>query len=103
MIGQAALARYATAAELHQVIAARMPWYNPKVISAEDAWNLTAYLLRANGVLPNGLVLDDSTAQMVQVHVPPPVTPEERPITIVALGLLLVAVIAIVYRGARRS
>ncbi|HET7377268.1 MAG TPA: c-type cytochrome, partial [Anaerolineae bacterium] len=56
VIGQAALARYTTAAELHQVIATRMPWYNPKVISAEDAWNLTAYLLRANGVLPNGIV-----------------------------------------------
>ena len=103
LIGPTALTRYATAAELQQVIATRMPWYNPRLLSAEDDWDVTAYLLRTNGVLPTAIVLDEGNAQIVRVHVPPPATTEERPITIGVVGFLLVAVIAIVYRGTRRS
>ena len=102
-MGPNALTRFATATELHQVIAASMPRYNPRLLSAEDSWSVTAYLLRTNGVLPNSIVLDEGNAPIVRVHVPPPVTIEERPITIGVMGFLLVAVIAIVYRGTRRN
>ena len=102
VIGSTALASYATAADLHQAIQARMPYYNPQFLSAEEHWNVTAYLLRANGVLPNDMVLDEGTAPIVRVHVPPPSTIEERPITIGVLGFLIVAVIAIVYHRVRR-
>ncbi len=103
LMGPTALTRYATAAEVQQVIATRMPWYDPRLLNAQDSWSVTAYLLRTNGVLPTGLVLDEGNAQIVRVHVPPPATAEERPITLGVISCLLVAVIAIVYRSARRS
>ena len=103
VIGAGTLTRYTTAADLHTMIAARMPWYNPRVISAEEAWNVTAYLMRSNGVLPTNIVLDEGNATVLRLHVPPPSTTEERPIAIGAIGLLLVAVIAIVARSAGRS
>jgi hypothetical protein len=103
VIGAGTLARYATATDLHNVIATRMPWYNPRVITAEEAWNLTAYLMRANSALPYGITLDDGNAAVLRLHVPPPSTTEERPVAIGAIGLLIIAAIAIVARNTRRS
>jgi hypothetical protein len=103
VIGLTTLLSYTTAAELHQAIQARMPYYNPRFLSAEEHWNVTAYLMRANGVLPTNIVLDEGNATVLRLHVPPPSTIEERPIMIGALGLLIIGVIAIVYRRARRS
>jgi hypothetical protein len=103
VLGPNTLTRYATAADLHAAIQARMPWYNPRVLSAEEDWNVTAYLMRANGVLPANLTLDEGNATVLRLHVPPPSTTEERPIAIGVLGFLLVAVLAIVYYRARRN
>jgi hypothetical protein len=103
VIGPTTLLSYTTAADLHQAIQARMPYYNPRFLSAEEDWNVTAYLMRANGVLPTGLVLDEGNATVLRLHVPPPSTIEERPIAIGAIGLLIAAVVAIVARSTRRS
>ncbi len=103
VIGPTTLVRYSTAADLHAAIATRMPWYNPRAITAEQAWNLTAYLVRANGVLPNGITLDDGNAVVLRLHVPLPSTIEERPVAIGAIGLLIIAVMAIVVNRARRG
>jgi hypothetical protein len=103
IIGPGTLARYSTAAELHDVIATRMPWYNPRVITSEEAWNLTAYLMRANGVLPSNVTLDAGNVPVFRLHTPPPSTIEERPIAIGAIGLLIAAVIVIAVSRARRS
>ncbi len=103
VIGPNALMSYNTAADLHKAIEDRMPFYDPQYLSPEEHWNVTAYLLQENNVLPKGLILNDATAPIVRVHVTPPDPTEERPITIGALGFLIMSAIVIVYRGARRS
>ncbi len=103
VIGPSALMSYTTASDLEQAIQARMPYYNPKFLSLEDDWNVTAYLMRANGVLPPNITLDPGNAVVLRLHVPPPSTIEERPMAIGAIGLLIIAVMVIAVKRTRRS
>lgn len=50
VIGDGALARFATATDLQRFIRARMPWQAPGSLDESTAWQLTAYLVRANGI-----------------------------------------------------
>lgn len=66
--GPGTLARFSNAYELYQYLLATMPWWNPGSLSSEDAWALTAYLLRMNNVWPEGLTLNPRNAAAVPVH-----------------------------------
>lgn len=66
--GPGALARFSNAYELYEYIYATMPWWNPGFLTKEDAWALTAHLLRMNNVWPQGIVLNAQNAAAVPVH-----------------------------------
>jgi quinol-cytochrome oxidoreductase complex cytochrome b subunit len=66
--GLGTLTRFNTGQELYDYIVASMPWWNPKSLTTEQAWQVTAYLLKMNGTLPGGLVLNATDASAVQVH-----------------------------------
>jgi cytochrome c len=68
VIGPATLARFATAQNLEDFIAADMPWWNPGSLSTDQAWSVTAYLLQKNGRLPSGVVLSASNASAIRLH-----------------------------------
>jgi quinol-cytochrome oxidoreductase complex cytochrome b subunit len=70
VIGVNTLQRFTTAAELYQYIETKMPWWDAGSLSQQDAWNLTAYLLRENGVLPKTAQLDTKNADLTPVHLP---------------------------------
>lgn len=53
IIGPGRLAHHQIAAGLYQYIRARMPWQAPGLLSDEEYWQLTAFLIDANG-LPLG-------------------------------------------------
>lgn len=42
--------------------------WNPRSLSSDDAWNLTAYLMRERGELPPGLALDLTSASAVRLN-----------------------------------
>ncbi|HXV99984.1 MAG TPA: c-type cytochrome, partial [Anaerolineae bacterium] len=50
IIGNKTLARFQTAADLHAFLVAKMPWQAPGLFDEATYWQLTAFLLRANGV-----------------------------------------------------
>ncbi|MCX7851553.1 MAG: hypothetical protein N2383_02100 [Caldilineales bacterium] len=52
VIGAGTLTKFVTAADLHAYLKARMPWHQPGSLPDEQYWQLTAYLIRANGLLP---------------------------------------------------
>jgi mono/diheme cytochrome c family protein len=58
VVGAGALSHYPTARHLHDYLQARMPWQARGTRSAEEYWQLTAFLLRANGVDPGPGPLD---------------------------------------------
>ena len=70
VIGPATLQRFTTAQELQTYIKTTMPWWSPGSLSEDDSWNLTAYLLRENGVLPRDQNLDPKEASITPVHQP---------------------------------
>jgi quinol-cytochrome oxidoreductase complex cytochrome b subunit len=62
------LTRFNTAQELYDYIVVTMPWWNPGSLTPEKAWALTAYILKLNGTLPKGVVLDATDASAIPVH-----------------------------------
>jgi quinol-cytochrome oxidoreductase complex cytochrome b subunit len=66
--GPGTLTRFKTGQELYDYIVVSMPWWNPNSLTTEQAWQVSAYLLKMNGTLPGGLVLNATDASAVQVH-----------------------------------
>ena len=66
--GLGTLTRFNTAQELYDYIVVSMPWWKPGSLSSEQAWGVTAYLLKMNGTLPQGMVLNSTDAAAIQVH-----------------------------------
>ncbi len=54
VIGEGALGRFVTAADLHRFVSQTMPFNAPGSLSEADYWALTAFLMRANGMPPAG-------------------------------------------------
>jgi len=50
VIGLGRLAQHQTAAGLYQFIRTRMPWQAPGILSDEEYWQLTAFLVDASGI-----------------------------------------------------
>ena len=96
VVGDVMRARFATALQLHDFIAAVMPYQAPGSLSKSDYWNLTAYLLRANGVEGYVALLDEQTAARISLANPAP-QPTLRPaILLVAIILVFVLVFLLV-------
>jgi hypothetical protein len=68
IIGQGTLKRFVNAAELQKYLYSSMPWWKPGLLTEEESWQLTAFLLRQNGSLPSDLDLEVRQAGMLPVH-----------------------------------
>ncbi len=83
VVGESVVARYQTAAALYAYISERMPWEDPGVLTEEQAWQVTAFLLRANGVETGQEVLGPENAGQVPVASAPrgdaPALPQATP------------------------
>ncbi len=60
----AALTKFSTAAYLQAYLLAAMPYWNPGSLSEEEAWNITAFLLRENGIPFEGELNTANAAQV---------------------------------------
>lgn len=66
---------YPTAVELQAYIHAAMPWYKPGGLSDERAWQVTAYVLKLNGI-DAGPALNARTAAQIRLALDTPMTSE---------------------------
>ena len=87
VLGPTALVRFDNAQELHTYLEASMPWWNPGYLKPEEYWQLTAFLLRAQDVLPIGVTLDETNASVFHLHPATPLQRDPRP------GILLLSLI----------
>jgi hypothetical protein len=87
------VARFETGLDLYNFLKTRMPWQAPGSRSEEEYWQLTAYLLRANGIQAP-TVLNAENAAQVQVRASLIPTPVPARID-TRNGLWLVAAIAV--------
>lgn len=68
VIGPGTLGRFRNAQELYAYIYAAMPWWNPGSLTVEQTWQVTAFLMRENGALPDGTTLGPENASLYPLH-----------------------------------
>lgn len=62
VIGNGILNGFGTAENLHRFISTRMPWHMPGSLKDDQYWQLTAFLARANNLLPGDANLTPANA-----------------------------------------
>ena len=67
VIGDTALAKFSTGAQLHAYIRAAMPFWKPGSLSEDDAWQVTAFVLRENKLWNGVGELNESNAGDVAI------------------------------------
>jgi cytochrome c len=67
VIGESTLAKFADAAQLNSYIRATMPFWKPGSLAEEDAWRVTAFILRQNDLWDASTELNGSNAADVKI------------------------------------
>ncbi len=68
VIGAGTLQKFANAAVLQGYIKGAMPFWKPGSLTDEQAWQVTAFVLRANGLWDGRVELTPSNAEQVRVR-----------------------------------
>ena len=68
--GRTTLMKVATLSTLWDYINRAMPWTNPKSLSVEEVYGVTAYLLNLASIVPDNFVLSDANIAEVQKRMP---------------------------------
>jgi quinol-cytochrome oxidoreductase complex cytochrome b subunit len=96
VIGAGTLKRFVTAEDLYLYLKAKMPYYKYDmllILPDDDYWNVTAYLLSKNGVLPGNVDFDPREALIIPVHLPIRSHGEEQVVQSVLIGSLALVTI----------
>jgi cytochrome c len=102
VVGPDTLQKFSSATILWAYNKAAMPFWKPGSLTDEDAWAVTAFLLRQNGLWDDRAELNASNADQVKVRAteaestPAPV-PAKNPSDGWIIGLVIVAGIAILF------
>ena len=91
VIGPNTLPTLHSAQELFTYLTETMPWWNPGSLKQEEYWQLTAYLMRENSALPDGVTLGPGNASVFQLHAAAPPPGNKRPILLLVSGVLALA------------
>jgi cytochrome c len=68
--GRTTLMKVATVSTLWDYINRAMPWTNPKTLSTEEVYAVTAFLLNLGNIVPDNFVLSDKNIAEVQARMP---------------------------------
>jgi hypothetical protein len=96
--GYGSMTRVSNAGELFDVIYETMPWWNPGSMGEKEAWEMTAYLMRARGEIQPDTNLDAGNAPIYRLHTPAPEVIDERPGVAALLITLTFGTIAFVWK-----
>ena len=105
LTGPGKLTRFNTAQELYDYIVVTMPWWNPGSLTTEQAWQVSAYLLKMNGTLPQGAVLNPTDAAAIPVHHLVNTTQHDQTgeFILVALLILIILVMSLQTHAKRKA
>ncbi|MBI5840459.1 MAG: cytochrome b N-terminal domain-containing protein [Chloroflexi bacterium] len=79
MTGAGTLARFNNAQELKDYIKETMPWWNPGSLKEDEAWAVTAYILKIRNSMPENVELGAATASAITVQYAAASHGDERP------------------------
>lgn len=111
VVGPVIPARFETALDLYTYIQEKMPWHAPGSLTEEEYWQVSAFLVRANGVDPGLQPLDKERAAAIRLRTAPTPTPTAAPgiaqqgvwlggIALIGF-LLLILLVKLLYNGLR--
>jgi hypothetical protein len=81
VVGDAVLAGFPTANDLHRYIQAAMPWQNPNSLTSKDSWSVTAYVIKLNRMNPGENLGPENASALRLAPVAPSPTPSPIPAT----------------------
>jgi quinol-cytochrome oxidoreductase complex cytochrome b subunit len=91
LAGDGRLLRFVNAKQLYEYNLKNMPWWNPGSLTEGKALAVTAYLLKLNGRLPEGMVLTATNSEFIPVQYSGKPPARELPWKILMAGALLLA------------
>ncbi|MHB8777914.1 MAG: cytochrome b N-terminal domain-containing protein [Anaerolineales bacterium] len=92
------LGRFQNAQQLYDYVVVMMPWWKPRSLGSEKAWQVTAYLVMMKGSLPDGLVLNELNASAVPVHRMVATPKNENTAIFVFMGTIILALLGLITR-----
>jgi quinol-cytochrome oxidoreductase complex cytochrome b subunit/mono/diheme cytochrome c family protein len=101
--GPGKLARFKNAQELHDFILASMPWWNPGDLTDEEAWQVSAYILRLHKVMPTEFELKDTNASAITTLYAVPQPGNDRAAVLSLTGILGLAAIGLLIQDIGRT
>jgi quinol-cytochrome oxidoreductase complex cytochrome b subunit len=101
LAGAGSLASFSNAFELQTQIHDNMPFFPTGSLTSEQAWSLTAYVLRLNDRQLTGLTLDEGNGAAIPVHRDVNLPENEVPGVLFLSGVLILAAIGITLRSRR--
>ena len=93
--GPGKLARFKNAQELHDYVLASMPWWNPGDLTDEEAWQVSAYILRLHKVMPTEFDLKHTNASAITTLYAVPQPGDDRPAVLILMSLLGLAALGL--------
>lgn len=111
VIGKQALQKFPNASILQAYISAAMPLWNRGSLTSDQSWQVTAFLLRENGMWDSRKELSPSNAEQIRISTlqPSPIT-ESEPVTGFAgipvpflIGSILLIVLSLIILLLKRS
>ncbi|HUE98865.1 MAG TPA: c-type cytochrome [Anaerolineales bacterium] len=117
VVEHSALAKFTDAAQLNAYIRATMPFWNPGSLTEDEAWRVTAFILRENDLWDDSTELNASNAVNVKIlrgsFLTPIVTPPqaEAPdgngipvwIGLVVVGVILISLLLLILKKSRNT
>ena len=101
--GPGKLARFKNAQELHDFILASMPWWNPGDLTDEEAWQVSAYILRLHKVMPVEFELKATNASAITTLYAVPQPGNDRPAILALIGILGLAAVGLLVQDIRKQ
>ena len=93
-----ALGRFENAQQLYDYVVVMMPWWKPRSLTPEKAWQVTAQLLKMKGSLPDGLVLNETNASAVPVHRLIATPQNQNSAIFIFIGTVMLAMLGLITR-----
>jgi len=101
--GPGKLARFSNSFELQRFVQENMPLFPPGSLTEEEAWSVTAYLLKLHGTGVAGITLDQNNGSAIPVHRAVSSPGSEIPGTLILSGILVLAAVGIVLQARTKS
>jgi quinol-cytochrome oxidoreductase complex cytochrome b subunit/mono/diheme cytochrome c family protein len=101
--GSGRLTRFENAQELHDFILANMPWWDPGQLTDAETWQVTAYILNLQKVMPKKLELTDTNASAIRTQHAVPQPGNDGPAILTFTGILALAALGMIAQDLRKN